>query len=141
MKKVAIVTDSTCCLPHELVNKYDICVVPIIIVHEGKSYRDGVDISPGEVYRIMRRNEELPTTSTPSSGDFLDTFRRLSEEAQAILCITLTARQSNTYSAATVAKEMARESIPDTAIEVLDSRAVGGALGFITLAADRKSVV
>jgi len=137
MKKVAIMTDSTCCLPPERVSKYDICIVPILILHEGKAYRDGIDLSPGEVYRIMRRREKLPTTSTPSAGGFLDAYRQLSQKAEAILCITVTARQSKIFDTALVAKDMAREELPNTAIEVLDSRAVSGALGFIVLEAAR----
>ena len=137
MKKVSIVTDSTACIPEELVAKYDICVVPLVIIFEGKSYHDGVDMSPGEVYRIMRRRENLPTTSTPSGGDFLSAFRRLSEQAESILCITVTAQQSKIYDTALVAKELAKDVIPNTAIDVIDSRAVGGALGLIVLEAAR----
>lgn len=137
MKKVAILTDSTCCLPQELVEKYDICVVPLLIVYEGKSYRDGVDMSPTEVYRIMRRRENLPTTSVPSPGDFLDAYCQLSQKAESIVCITLTGLQSKAFSTALVAKEMAREVIPNTAIEVVDSRAAAGALGLIVLEAAR----
>jgi len=135
MKKVAIATDSTCCLPRELVEKYDIRLVPLHIVYEDRSYRDGIDISPGEVYRIMRRRKNLPTTSTPSAGDFLDAYRELSQKAESILCITLTSLQSKIFDTALVAKEMAKEVIPNTAIEVIDSRAVAGALGFVVLEA------
>ena len=137
MRKVAVITDSTCCLPTELVEKYDISLVPIYIVYKDKSYRDGVDISPGEVYTIMRRRKDLPTTSTPSAGDFLDAYREASQKAESILCITLTSLQSKVFEAATVAKEQAKEVSPKTTIEVLDSRAVAGALGFIVLEAAR----
>lgn len=137
MKKVAVLTDSTCCLPQELLQSYDISLVPLLIVHEGKSYRDGIDMSPAEVYRIMRRRENLPTTSTPSAGDFLDAYRQLSEKAESVLCITLTGSQSKILNTALVAKELAKEAIPGTAIEVIDSRAVAGALGFIVLEAAR----
>jgi len=137
MRRVGIVTDSTACIPEELVAKYDICIVPLMIIFEGKSYRDGIDMSPGEVYRIMRRRENLPTTSTPSAGDFLDAYRRLSEQAESILCITLTSQQSKVYDTALVAKEMAKEMLTNTAIEVIDSRAVGGALGLIVIEAAR----
>ena len=137
MKKVAILTDSTCCLPQDLVEKYDICIVPLWIVYEGKSYRDGIDMSPNEVYKIMRRRENLPTTSTASAGDFLDAYRQLSQKAETVLCIILTGLQSKTFDTALVAKEMAKEVIPNTAIEVVDSRAVAGALGFIVLEAAR----
>ena len=137
MRKVAVITDSTCCLPTELVEKYDISLVPIYIVYKDKSYRDGVDISPGEVYTIMRRRKDLPTTSTPSAGDFLDAYRQASQKAERILCITLTSLQSKVFEAATVAKEQAKEVSAKTTIDVLDSRAVAGALGFIVLEAAR----
>lgn len=137
MRKVAVIADSTCCLPSELVEKYDIFLVPIFIVYKGNSYRDGIDMSPGEVYTIMRRRKDLPTTSTPSAGDFLNVYRQLSQEAESILCITLTSLQSKTFEAAVLAQEKAKEVIPDTAIEVVDSRAVAGALGFVVLEAAR----
>ncbi len=137
MGRVAVITDSTCCLPSELVEKYDICVVPLVIIHKGASYYDGIDISPGEVYKIMRRRKELPTTSTPSAGDFLNAYRKLSESADGMVCITLTGLQSKTYEAAAMAREKAGEAIPDAPIEVVDSRAVAGALGFVALEAAR----
>jgi DegV family protein with EDD domain len=137
MGKVAVVTDSTCCLPQELVEKYDISIVPLVIIHKGNSYRDGVDISPGEVYKIMRRRKELPTTSTPSAGDFLNMYVKLSEKAEGVVCITLTGLQSKAFEAAMVAKEKTKEVIPGTPVEVIDSRAVAGALGFVVLEAAR----
>ena len=137
MKKVAIVTDSVCCLPPEVVAKHSITVVPLLISFRGMTHRDGVDITPGEVYRIMRKDEDLPTTSIPSPGDFVKAYTSVSQQAESILCITLTSLQSKMYETATVAKEMAAESIPRTTIEVLDSRAVAGALGFIVLEAAR----
>ncbi|MCX6009786.1 MAG: DegV family protein [Chloroflexi bacterium] len=137
MRKVAVVADSTCCLPQEIVEKYDICVVPLQIVYEGKSYRDGIDITPNEVYKIMRRKENLPTTSTASAGEFLDAYRQVSQKAESILCITVTSLQSKTFEAASAAKEIAKEEIPNTIIEVFDSRSVAGALGFIVREAAR----
>jgi DegV family protein with EDD domain len=137
MRKVAVITDSTCCLPVELVKKYDISLVPMYIVYQGKSYRDGVDMSPTEVYKIMRKKKDLPTTSTMSAGDFLDAYRQDSQKAESIFCVTLTSLQSKVFEAAMVAKEQAKEALPNTTIEVMDSRAVGGALGFIALEAAR----
>ena len=137
MRKVAVVADSTCCLPQEVVEEYDICVVPLQIIHEGESYRDGVDITPNEVYRIMRKKENLPTTSTPSAGDFLNVYRQVSQKAESILCITVTGIQSKTFEAASAAKDIAKEEIPNTIIEVFDSRSVTAALGFIVREAAR----
>ncbi|MBN2463287.1 MAG: DegV family protein [Dehalococcoidia bacterium] len=137
MRKVAVVTDSVSCLPQEILEKYDICVVPLEIVYEGRSYRDGIDITPNEVYKIMRKKENLPTTSTASAGDFLSAYRQMSQKAESVLCITLTSLQSKTFDAALTAREIAREEIPEANIEVFDSRSVAGALGFIVREAAR----
>ena len=137
MLKVAVVADSTCSLTQEIIEKYDIHVVPMEIIYDSKSYRDGIDITPNEVYKIMRRRENLPTTSTASAGDFLNTFRQLSQKAESILCITLTSLQSKTFEAAVAAKEIAKEELPGTTVEVLDSRSVAAALGFIVREAAR----
>jgi DegV family protein with EDD domain len=112
-------------------------LVPLLILYEGKSYRDGIDMTASEVYKIMRRRESLPTTSTPSAGDFLEAYHRESKKAEAILCITLTGLQSKVFEAALSAREIAKNEIPNTTIEVIDSRAVAGALGFIVLEAAR----
>jgi DegV family protein with EDD domain len=137
MRKVAVVADSTCSLPPEIVNKYDIRIVPLEIIYDGKSYRDGIDITPNEVYRIMRWKKDLPTTSTASAGDFLTVYRQLSQKAESILCITLTSLQSKTFEAALAAKEIAKEELPGTTVEVFDSRSVAAALGFIVREAAR----
>jgi DegV family protein with EDD domain len=137
MRKVAVLTDSTCCLPAELIQKYDIHVVPIYVIHQGKSYRDRIDISPNEIYKIMRARKDLPTTSVPSPEDFLDAYEVVSQKVKNILCITVTSLQSGTFNMAFSAKEMAKETVPNAAIEVLDSRAVAGSLGFVVLEAAR----
>lgn len=132
-RKVAVIADSTCCLPPEILQQYDIRLVPIIIHYNGNDFRDGIDIAAGEVYRIMRKREDLPSTSTPSTGDFLDAYRQASESAESAVCITLTSLQSKTFETAAVARKMAEEALPGMSIEVIDSRAVGGALGFVVL--------
>ena len=133
IKNVVIIAESTCCLPGQLVEKYKIRIMPLMINFAGKSYQDGVDITPGEVYQIMRKKEELPTTSTLSPGDFLQAFEDAGRYTDSILCITLTSLQSKTYEAALLARELAQEKMADVEVEVFDSRSVSGALGMIVL--------
>ena len=133
MKKVAVVADSTCCLPKELIEKYDIHLVPLQIVYEGKTYRDRVDITPDEVFKIMRRRKNLPSTSNPLIADFADVCRTVGQKAESILCITVTGLQSSTHDIA----RMAKDAMAEIPIEVMDSRAVAGAFGFIVLEAAR----
>lgn len=63
MKKVAIVTDTTACIPPEQVAKYAIEVVPVELIFEDRAYRDGIDITPTEFYTLLRQAKKLPTTS------------------------------------------------------------------------------
>ena len=64
--KVAIVTDSIACLTRELTSQYDIHVLPINLYIGDKVYRDGVDISPTEVYQLFLEDPEHFNTSAPS---------------------------------------------------------------------------
>ncbi len=105
VNKVVVIAASTCCLPVEIVNRYGILLVPLLIHYNGKAYRDGVDITPREVYAIMKKKQKLPTTSTPSIGEFLSVINRAAGQAESILCITLTGLQS---------KPMKRPSLPPT---------------------------
>jgi DegV family protein with EDD domain len=120
-----------------LIQKYEIRLIPIYIIYQGRSYRDRIDITPSEIYKIMRARKDLPTTSVSSPEDFLEVYHQLSQKADSILCITVTSLQSGVFNMAFTAKQMAKETIPDTMIEVLDSRTVAGSLGFIVLEAAR----
>lgn len=89
MSRVSIVTDSTHCLPPDLVNEYDIHVGSVILSIEGKSYRDQLDITPGEFYRLYDELQEIPTTSAVSPGEFVEIFRDLGTFTDSIVCLPL----------------------------------------------------
>jgi len=117
------------------VQRYDIRIVPISIIIEGRPYRDGVDITPQEVYELIASSKELPTTTSPSPGDFLEAYRELADRASGIVCITICSEISMMYDSAVQAKQMAEEEMHGIAINVVDSRTAGGAEGFVSLAA------
>ena len=131
MRKVAIITDSTACLPKELAEEYGIRVAPIGIVLEGRSYRDEVDITPAEVYALLPQLKKLPMTSPPTPGDFLGMFEKMAQEVGSILCITVSSKLTTLFDMARTAAEMAREAIPQLTVEVLDSRTAAGAEGLV----------
>lgn len=137
MSKVAIVTDSTACLPKELAEEYGIRLVPMNIIYKDRVYQDEVDLNPSELYRILENDTSLPTTSGPPPGAYIEAFRELSQRAESILCISLTQTLSTAFQSAMQAKEMARETLPHTTIAVIDSHSAAGAQGLITLAAAR----
>jgi len=132
-----VVTDSVACLPKELVDKYAIRIVPISLIIEGRVYKDGVDITPTEVYRLLSANKINPTTSSPTPGDFIQVYRELSKSVEGIVCITICSDISMMFDSATKAKLMAQEEKLPVSINLVDSRTAGGAQGFVALAAAR----
>jgi DegV family protein with EDD domain len=134
---VAIITDSISCLTKELIEGYNIGIVPIRLLVQGKVYRDSVDITPSEAYELFLQDPEKFNTSPASPGHYLEAYHEASNRAQSILCITLSSKLSTGYDMARVAKEQARTELPATPIEVLDSQNVTAAEGFVALAAAR----
>jgi DegV family protein with EDD domain len=134
---VAIVTDSICCLPRDLVERYGIGIVPIGLLVQGKVYRDLVDITPSEAYEFFLQDPERFNTSPASPGHYLEAYREASARAKSILCVTLSSKLSTGYDMARIAKEQAETELPQTSIVVLDSQTVTAAEGFVALAGAR----
>jgi DegV family protein with EDD domain len=135
MSRVGVVTDSIACLSKELVEKYGIYIIPITIHFGDKTYRDGVDITPSEVYRLLRKAKKLPTTSSPPPGAYLEAYRQLSQNSDSILCITLPQQVSMGFDSAQQARKIIEEEVPGVAIELLDCQTAAGGQGLVTLAA------
>ena len=135
---VAVVVDSSCCLPPDLLRKWNITVVPHQLIIGQRTFRDGVDIQPDEFYRVLSQsNHSTLTTSAPQPGHFLDAFLSAGEQAPNVLCLTLSAEFSSTYSSACSAVELANGRLSNTKVQVMDSRAAAGGSGLIALAAAR----
>lgn len=137
MKKVAIVTDTTACVSPEQFEKNGIEQVTMSIIFGDKVYQDRIDITPAEFYALQRQAKKLPTTSHPTPEAFLEAYRKASEKAPSILCITISHKFSATFNSAKLAMEMAREIMPDVVIEVLDCGTAAAAQGLVVLAAAR----
>lgn len=135
MRKVAIVTDTTACIPQEQVSKYDIEIVPVQLIFEDKTYRDGIDISPAEFYALLRKANKLPTTSASSPHPYFEAYRKAGQRAASILCLTEPSNFSAMFNSALVAKNMAKTALPDVAIEVLDCTTAAAGQGLVALAA------
>jgi len=95
-----IVTDRGMDLAPEQLKGIELYQVPLLITLNGKTYRSGEDIDPGEFYRLLAGSEGYPTTSQPSPGDFAQLYRRLAKDDADILSIHISAGLSCTISAA-----------------------------------------
>jgi DegV family protein with EDD domain len=133
MSKIAVLTDSVTCLPPKLAEEHNIHVIPIHINFGGKSYRDGVDIAPAQFYKVLRQTVDLPTTSSPSVGEYQTFYRELGREAEAIVCITYSGSLGMGYSSALTASK----TLNSPRVHVVDSRTVLMAEGFLALEAAR----
>jgi len=134
MNKVAIVTDSVSTIPQQMAQEYNIKVIPLYVVVDGRDYAE-TEADKAEIYARIKEKDNSLTTSSISPGICLKTWRELSQKADAILCINHASRLGMSYKAAIQAKEMAREEIPQTPIEVIDSQTVCSAQLLLVLAA------
>jgi len=132
VSKVAIVTDSSSCLPLEMYQNNEISVVPIMLTIDGKGYRDLVDISPDEFWEHFPTMKQRSTGAT-SPGEFLIAFEKASQATDRIVCITIAKAMSAVHQSAIIARNLIKADKPWLNIELIDSRTVVGALGFIVL--------
>jgi len=139
--KVAVVTDTTACVPKKQVKKYGIEVVPVVFIFGEQSYRDGIDMSPADFYARLRRAKKLPTTSGSLPGPYLEAYRKASRRAPSILCITPPSKLSGMFNSAQLAMKMAKEALPGVVIEVLDCGTAAAAQGLVVLAAARAAAL
>ncbi len=139
--KVAIVTDTTACIPREQVDEYGIELVPIDLIFGDRVYRDGIDISPAEFYALLRQAKKLPTTSGSLPGPFLEAYCRVSQRTSSILCITESSKFSGMFNSARVAMEMAKEALLNIAIEVLECTTAAAGQGLVVLAAAKAAAL
>jgi DegV family protein with EDD domain len=130
----ALVTDSSCSLPPELVGKYGISVVPIYIEWQGGFVRDGVDVDPAQIYGHLRAHPEaVIKSSTPSPAEFATLYDVLLSEHDQVLSVHLAASLTSIVN---IARQAAEAREPGR-IEVVDTRTASMGLGFALLAAAR----
>jgi DegV family protein with EDD domain len=135
--RTRIITDSTCCLPSDVLDEYGISVVPVGLVIDGQLHRDGIDITLDDLCSRIETLEKQPTTSAVSPGDFVSVFAELADSTDSILCILVSKALTATHESAYLARRMTRPQHPAVHIEVVDSRTSAGALGFVVLEAAR----
>ena len=133
MANVIILTDSTAYLPDEIIKQYPIHVIPLTLIWEGNSYKDGVDITPDEFYIKLSGSDSLPKTSQVSVHEYEEAFQKLLDMGYEILNLGLSSEISSSFFSAV----QAAKSFDEDKIVVIDTKLVSMALGFQVLAAAR----
>ncbi|WAA12033.1 DegV family protein [Fervidibacillus halotolerans] len=104
--KTVVVTDSTAYLSEETRKKLNIHIIPLSVVFGDQSYKEEIDISTEEFYERLRESKELPKTTQPSTGMFVELFEELSKQYDAVISIHLSSGISGTYQGAVTAGQM-----------------------------------
>lgn len=128
-----IVTDSTAYLPQRILTQYDIRVVPLKVLFGDRVYRDGIDFTNREFYKMLAEAPKLPTTSQPSAGEFEEVYSELIAQGHDILSIHISGKLSGTIESA----RAAAGAFPDARIHVVDSLLTAFGLAAIVLEAAR----
>jgi len=132
--KTAIVTDSSCDIPDELLEKYQIQRIPLNIHFGDTFYLDGITMKPEQFYGMLKSSPVYPTTSQPSYKEFFNRYNYLSTHYDSIIGINLSAKLSGTWQNSVNAAGKVSEQT-GTIIEVINSKKVSCGLGLLTLRA------
>lgn len=131
MSKFAIVTDSSADIPKDLIDQFQIHVVPNIIVIDGQDLQDGRDISRSEFYENLPLMKTPPTTSTSSPGEYQQLYGNLMKQGTSqVISIHASSQLSGIYNAASVGASTFNDRV-----RVIDSENISLGLGFQVLAA------
>ena len=127
--KIKILSDSTCDLTPQLLEKYNISLIPLTVIKDGKEFKDGITITPANIFEHVAAGGELCTTSAVNIGEYTDVFEKYSKEYDAVIHINLGSGFSTCYQSACLAAEDFEN------VRVIDSRNLTTGQGFIVLKA------
>ena len=129
---VKIISDSTCDLSQELVEKYDIDILPLHILLGDAEYRDGKDISPDSIFNWADANKATPKTSAPSLADAVALLRPYVEEGREVICFSISGSMSTSGNVMRLAAE---ELDASALVTVIDSENLSTGIGLLAIEA------
>lgn len=131
MGSIKIIADSTCDLSDELIKKYDISIIPLNIVLDMKTYQDGAEITPDEIYEWADKNNTTPKTASPELGYVIEFLRPMVEAGDDIIYLGISEDMSVTCNTL----RMAAEELSYKRIRVINSMNLSTGIGLQVLRA------
>ena len=132
IEMVKIVSDSTCDLSQELLQRYDVSILPLHILLGEQEYEDGQDIFPDEIYQWSDKNKTTPKTSAPALDRVMDLLRPYVAEGREIICFAIAESMSTS---ANVMRIAAEELEAEKLITVIDSANLSTGIGLLVIEA------
>ncbi len=105
--------------------------IPLRITLDGKTYRSGEDIQPEQFYELLEKTKSFPTTSMPSSGEFVEKYREMAKTDPEILSIHVSSGLSGTLNAARLGAEL----VPEAKVSIIDTKTLSCPMGWQVQAA------
>jgi DegV family protein with EDD domain len=127
--KIKIMSDSTCDLSKELVEKYNIGIVPLAIIKGDQSFTDGIDIAPADIFAHVAAGNDLCSTAAVGVGEYMDHFAKYAGDYDGILHINISSEFSSSHQNACLAAEDFEN------VRVVDSRNLSTGQGMVVLKA------
>ena len=124
MKKIAWITDSASGLSQAFIKEHNIHVVPLQLIVNHETYREGIDITTDEFYNILKEHGEGAKTSQPALGEFVDLYNKLKEEYEIGIALHASSELTGTYQTSLMASK-----ITGFDIEAIDSKMGAYVLG------------
>ena len=131
MKKIRIVADSTCDLSPELIEKYDITIVPLCIIMDEKSYYDGVDVTPDDIFKWADKNKTTPKTAATPFDITQDKLQPFVDAGDDVIFFGISSKMSSTCQVA----RLVAEQLEYDRIFVIDSQNLSTGIGLQILRA------
>lgn len=128
-EKIIITSDSTCDLSEELKERYGIKIIPLGITLGTEVFRDGIDITPDDIYAHHKKTGELPKTTASNVGECIDFFKPFADEGYSVVHFTISSSMSSTYNNACMAAEEYEN------VYVIDSKNLSTGGGLLVIAA------
>ncbi|WP_174730327.1 DegV family protein [Mesobacillus harenae] len=114
---IAWITDSTASLSEEFIKNNHIYVVPLSIIFGEKSFREGIDIKEESFYQMLAESKQLPKTSQPAIGEFVELFKELKEKYKHAIAVHASSSLTGTYQGSLTASSMVEYDV-----DVIDSK-------------------
>ncbi len=132
--KIALVTDSTSDLPQDIIEKYQIHIVPLSVHFGDNYYLDGVTITPDQFYKLLNKSKVYPSTAQPTFKDFSNKYSYLDTHYESIIAVHISKEMSGTWqNSRKAAKTISSHTKKN--ISVLNSRRLSNGLGLVLLRA------
>ena len=129
MNNIVITSDSTSDLSSELRQRYNINILPLGVTLGGKVYKDGVDITPDDIYANHDKTGELPKTTAANVDEFYNFFKKFADEGKSVIHFDISSGMSSTFNNARIAAEEFEN------IYVIDSANLSTGIGLLVVAA------